>query len=53
MNCYHSNRTYPNPLVMAAHMTDDEQNPKLAMARPPLDPTRVGHLANFFCFLLT
>jgi len=34
-------------------MADGEQNLKLAMARPPLDPTRVGLLANFLCFSLT
>ena len=27
-------------------MADGEQNLKLAMARPPLDPTRVGRLGN-------
>ena len=33
-------------------MAGGEQNLKLAMARPPLDSTRVGHLANFLCFSL-
>ena len=35
-----------NPLVTAAHMIGGEQNPKLATARPPLDPMRVGRLGN-------
>ena len=34
-------------------MAGSEQNLKLATARPPLDPTRVGLLANFLCFSLT
>ena len=33
-------------------MTGGKQNPKLATARPPLDLTRVGRLANFLCFSL-
>ena len=33
-------------------MADDEQNLKLAMARPPLDPTRVGRLCNSPYYLL-
>ena len=33
-------------------MAGGEHNLKLAMARPLLNPMRVGHLANFLCFSL-
>ena len=33
-------------------MVDGEEKPKLAIDRPWLGPTRMGHLANFPCYSL-
>ena len=38
---------------MVALVAGGEQNPKLAVDRPLLDPTRTEHLANFLYFSLT
>ena len=42
----------PNPLAVVVLMADGGENPKLATARPPLDPMRMGHLVNSPCYSL-
>ena len=39
-----------NPLVMAVHMTDSEEKPKLTTDRPRLGSMRMRHLANFLSY---
>ena len=42
----------PKPLVTEAHMTDDEEKPKLTTNRPWLGSMSMGHLANFLSYSL-